>query len=68
MSAYLVSPRLTDYDTAVLIPPFVLLGQMLLRESRLGMGIAATVMLEIADAAERQWTEAQGVGKPDSGS
>jgi len=43
MSAYLISPRLTDYDTAILIVPFVLLGQMLLRESRLGTGIAATV-------------------------
>ena len=43
MSAYLISPRLTDYDTAVLIVPFVLLCQMMLRDSRLGMGIAATV-------------------------
>lgn len=43
MSACLISPRLTDYDTAILIVPFVLLGQMLLRDSRLGVGIAATV-------------------------
>ncbi len=43
MSAYLLSPRLTDYDTAIVIVPFVLLGQMLLRESRLGMAVAATV-------------------------
>jgi hypothetical protein len=43
MSAYLISPRFNDCDTAVLIVPFVLLGQLLLRDSRLGVAIAATV-------------------------
>jgi hypothetical protein len=43
MSAFLISPRIFDYDLAVVIVPFVLLGRMLLVERGLGTGVAAIV-------------------------
>lgn len=43
MSACLISPRLLDYDVALLVVPFVLLGQMLLKQPSVGIGIAAIV-------------------------
>jgi hypothetical protein len=43
MSAFLISPRVSDYDLAVVIVPFVLLARMLLIERGLGMGVAVTV-------------------------
>jgi hypothetical protein len=43
MSAFLISPRIFDYDLAVVIVPFVLLARMLLIERGLGLGVAVTV-------------------------
>ena len=43
ISAFLISPRVSDYDLAVVIVPFVLLARMLLVERGLGMAVAVAV-------------------------
>jgi hypothetical protein len=43
MSAFLISPRIFDYDVAVLTVPFVLLGRMLIIERGLGITVALSV-------------------------
>jgi hypothetical protein len=43
LSAFLISPRIFDYDLAVAIVPLVLLTRMLLIERGLGMVVATTV-------------------------
>ena len=43
MSSFLISPRIFDYDLAIVIVPFVLLTRMLLTERGLGIGVAVTV-------------------------
>ncbi|HEY5504588.1 MAG TPA: glycosyltransferase 87 family protein, partial [Sedimentisphaerales bacterium] len=45
MSAFLISPRIFDYDLAIVIVPFVLLARMLLVERGLGIGVAVTVAI-----------------------
>jgi hypothetical protein len=45
MSAFLISPRIFDYDLAVIIVPFVILGQVLLKER--GPGLATAVVVAI---------------------
>jgi hypothetical protein len=43
LSALLISPRIFDYDLAIVSIPFVLLARMLLTERGLGIGVAVTV-------------------------
>src|SRR4029078_9695235 len=43
ISAFLISPRVSDYDLAVVIVPFVLLARMLLIERGLGIAVAVAV-------------------------
>jgi uncharacterized membrane protein len=43
LSALLISPRIFDYDLAVISIPFVLLARMLLMKRGLGLGVAVTV-------------------------
>src|SRR5262249_43330140 len=45
ISAFLVSPRVFDYDLAVVAVPFVLLSRMLLIQRGLGLGVAATTAI-----------------------
>jgi hypothetical protein len=45
MSACLISPRLLDYDIALLVVPVVVLGQMLLSMKGPGLAIAAVVAI-----------------------
>ena len=43
MSAYLVSPRLLEYDMAILVVPLVRLGRMLLSNGGTGLAVAAAI-------------------------
>jgi hypothetical protein len=43
LSAFLISPRVFDYDVAVITVPFVLLGRMLIVERGLGLVVALSV-------------------------
>jgi hypothetical protein len=43
LSAFLISPRIFDYDVAVISVPFVLLGRMLLIERDIGLVVALSV-------------------------
>ena len=43
MSAYLLSPRLLEYDIAILVVPFVRLGRMLLLKGGTGLAVAAII-------------------------
>ena len=43
MSAYLVSPRLLEYDIAILIVPLIRLSRMLLLSAETGLGVAAVI-------------------------
>ena len=43
MSAYLVSPRLLEYDMVVLVVPLVRLGRMLLSNGGTGLAVAAAI-------------------------
>lgn len=43
VSAFLISPRIFDYDIAIVVVPIVLLARMLLIEGRLGIAVAVTI-------------------------
>ena len=43
MSAYLVSPRLLEYDMAILIVPLIRLGQMVIKNRGTGLAVAAAI-------------------------
>jgi hypothetical protein len=45
MSAYLVSPRLLEYDMAIIVVPFVLLARMLILNGGIGLAVAAAASI-----------------------